>query len=554
MLTEAPLPELVFRSFLNYQQVVDLAAALEAARPGLCHVGSLGQSHGGREIPLLIVTDYASGTPEDKPGYLVFANIHASEMGGTHAAFYTARQLLEDNTSSNLLQRVAFYIVPRLNPDGAEEVVTTSTWFTRSRTDRSHLEANTLYPRDMNGDGLILAMRQEHRDGSFIADPEDARLLIWRTPDAAGPFYRVLPEGEIHQWDGTDHLLLDGRSFDWNRNWSYSWRPEPEQAGAGDYPYSEPEMRHLAEFIAHHRNLFGILSYHNGINGVLRPPSSGSEDEIEGGDLYTLQKLAQLAAEHTGLTAYAVSKIHAKGARDGHLWGHSLSTAYFQWGLFMFEIELGLMMNSAGVTTEEYLELAHAEKGSPYPPTAVRRLMRWWDSQPVETRDPLFEAWEPYQHPQLGPVEIGGFLRRHQGGPSFADLAALVKGTYAFTVDHARKCPRVELEDLRVDAVAAGVFRIRVRVANRGEFPTHISNRGRGLRRFPPVRVEFQAAEGVTLLSAQGHYTLGHLAGLVGSQSLEWFVSAHQGAGELCELRVLGGTGGNLRRWVQTSV
>ena len=88
--------------------------------------------------------------------------------------------------------------------------------------------------------------------------------------------------------------------------------------------------------------------------------------------------------------------------------------------------------------------------------------------------------------------------------------------------------------------------RIRVRVTNRGEFPTHVSNKGRGLRRLRPVRVEFHPAESVALLSSQGHHTLGHLGGVTGSQSLEWFVSVPEGQQELCELRVLGGAGGNV--------
>ena len=87
------------------------------------------------------------------------------------------------------------------------------------------------------------------------------------------PFFRTFPEGIIHDWDGTDNIRVEGRSFDWNRNWSYDWRPEPEQGGAGDFPFSEPEMRAIAGFIHGRPNLFGILGYHNGPAAVLRPPS-----------------------------------------------------------------------------------------------------------------------------------------------------------------------------------------------------------------------------------------------------------------------------------------
>ena len=71
---------------------------------------------------MLTVTDFTSGKPEDRPGYLIQANIHAAEVAGAHAALFTARQLLADGEDTDLLDRVVFYIIPRLNPDNAELV------------------------------------------------------------------------------------------------------------------------------------------------------------------------------------------------------------------------------------------------------------------------------------------------------------------------------------------------------------------------------------------------------------------------------------------------
>ena len=129
----------------------------------------------------------------------------------------------------------------------------------RCAAGRTEPTPNTLYQDDVDGDGLILSMRQEHPDGPFVADPEDARLLVRRRAESRGPFYRVLPEGRIHSWDGGDRIRVEGRGVDWNRNWSYDWRPEPEQVGAGDFPFSEVEMRLLAEFVHSRPNLFGML-------------------------------------------------------------------------------------------------------------------------------------------------------------------------------------------------------------------------------------------------------------------------------------------------------
>ena len=64
------VPELSFRTFFTYQEVTDFVNSLASVRPDLCRLGSLGKSRDGRDIHLLTVTDYESGPPEDKPGYL----------------------------------------------------------------------------------------------------------------------------------------------------------------------------------------------------------------------------------------------------------------------------------------------------------------------------------------------------------------------------------------------------------------------------------------------------------------------------------------------------
>lgn len=539
------VPELPFQAFFTYQEVTDFVNSLAEARPGLCWLGSLGKSRAGREIHILTITDYDTGPPEDKPGYLIHGNIHATELSGTHAALYTARKLLCDDDCLELLKNIVFYIVPRINPDGAEFAVTTS-GPVRSRADVSTPEPNNLYPKDVNGDGLIISMRQKHPDGSFVEDPADSRLLIRRKIEHSGPFYRVFPEGEIYEWDETDHISVGGRGFDWNRNWSYDWRPEPEQYGAGDFPFSEPEMRHMAEFIHSRENLFGVLGYHTGPAAVLRPPSTGSDTDLDENDVRIMEDLARIGAKHTEFPVIPVVKYHTKRGRDINLRGHFHNFGYHHLGLFVFEFELGILMNSAGITTEQQFETETVEDSE----EQMRKLMEWWDAQ--EEKDAIYRPWEPFIHPQLGEVEIGGFLRRHTAGPTLPDLARISEGTYKFTLEHARKHPQVALEDIQVDAMGNSVYRVRAQVANRGEFPTHISNKGRGLRRLRPVRVEFHVAEGVKLLSDRGHQSLGHLGGISDSRPLEWFVLASESRNNLCEIRVAGGTGGNSSLLVKT--
>ena len=537
---DTSIPRLSFDHFFTYDELSAFAGRLARSRPELVTLGSLGTSREGRTIPLLTITDSATGPPEDKPAYVIHGNIHAVELSGTHAALFTARQLVAEHPKSELLKRIAFYIVPRINPDGAEFAVTTSGTI-RSRTDRSAREPNTLYQEDIDGDGLILTMRMPHPDGPFVADPHDPRLLIKRTRDSSPPYYRTLPEGMIHEWDGTDNIRVEGRSLDWNRNWSYDWRPEPEQGGAGDFPFSEVEMRAMADFFFSHPNVFGVLGYHNGPAAVLRPPSTGSEKDLDAADSRIMQELSAIGAEHTGFPVLQVVKYHRQGSRDINLRGHFHNFGYHHLGLFVFEFELGMLLNSAGMSTDEIFAV---EDDREYE-GLTRRMLAWWDKQ--EERDPVCAPWRVADHPQLGRVEVGGLLRKHLAGPTLPDLKRIAKGTYRFTLEHASRHPRVVVEDAVAEPVGGGVYRVRARIANRGQFPTHVTNKGRGLRRLRPVRVEFQPAKGVRLLSRVGHQTLGHLGGISGGRELEWFVAATPAASSLCSLTVLGGAGGNTR-------
>ncbi len=543
MAGKTELAPLQFDHFFTYDEVTRFLNDLCRARPDLCRLGSLGRSREGREQHLLTVTDFGSGCPEDRPAYVIHGNIHAGEVSGTHAALYTARQLLLDHGSSDLLRRITFYIVPRINPDGAEYVVTTG-GRVRSRTDRAERVPNTLYQEDVNGDGRICTMRQEHPDGEYVPDPLDARLHVRRQAGSSGPFYRLFPEGLIHDWDGSERFQVEGRRMDWNRNWSYDWRPEPEQSGAGDFPFSEIEMRHMAEFLHGHANIFGVLGYHTGPAAMLRPPSTGSLDDLDREDDQVMEDLARIGAEETGFPVTPVVKYHTARSRDTSLRGHFHDFGYHHLGLYAFEFELGTAFNSAGISTEEILGgRTDAEWEA-----QERQVFAWWDS--LREQPPLFQPWGPFEHPQLGRVEIGGPLYPYWANPTLQHLRQIVEGTYRFTLAHAGRHPWVVLEDVAVDAVGGNVYRVRARVANRGKFPTHVTNKGKELRRLRTVRVEFAPGEGVELISLQGHADLGHLEGLTGSRLLEWFVSCREGTTDLCEIRILGGTGGSTRHLI----
>ena len=551
------LPVLRYDRFFRYDELRRFVEALAGARPDLCRLDSFGTSREGRAIFLLTITDFTSGSPDDRPACLVHACIHAVELAGIHAALHAARQLLIDDDESDLLRNFTFYIIPCLNPDGSEFAAATSTRV-RSRIDWTQREANTVYQEDLNGDGLILSMRQEHPDGDWVADDLEPRILIKRRDDSAGPCYRVLPEGRIHDWDGgdrikaaglqawlgTDPAVTGGLSYDWNRNFPYAWQPPSEQQGSGEAPLSEPETRQLARFMRSHRNLMVLLGMHTGHASIVQPPASGPRAPIDPADDRLMDELAAMGTAETGFPALPLVKMHPAFREDQYRGGHLLDFAYQHLGMCGFDFEMGTILNSAGLQTSQFLAAQSVEELEAHD----RCLFQWWDRQ--SARPPLFQPWEPFDHPQLGRVEIGGFLYTHLDNPALADVEEISDGAYRFMLRLAGQRPRLVAEDLQVECAGPSTYRIRLRLMNPGGLATSITHRSRSLH--PRLEIELRPAPGITLVSTQDDAEGQHLDALGGTRNLCWAVSGEAKDANLCDIDVQGHAAGRLRLAVTT--
>lgn len=508
-----------FDFWYSYDELTDWLHRAAQVAPDLCSLTSLGATPEGRDIWMLEITDCASGSPQDKPVFLVHANIHAKELAGTTCALQLIHSLLSGEAEGvdlrSLLSEVAFCVVPRLNPDGAEFALTTGGEI-RSRLEEHRLP-NGLYQHDVDGDGWILSMRIQRPDGDLKLSPDDPRLLVPREPtDRDGLFYRLYPEGLIHDYDGGD-FAYHARGHDFNRNWPANWRQEHEQGGAGDYPFSEPEMAALARFVYSHPSIFGVLGFHCGTSAILSPPSTGSEDDISPRDREVFRQLNERASELTGFGPRATINYRHDGQPPINLRGHSADWGYQHMGLFHYEIELGNIYNAAGVSEEQFFGADPRDRH-----LFERDAIRYHDEHPQYG---IFVDWHPCNHPQLGPVEIGGWKRFWLINPDLDRLRErIAPGSAQFIIEYADRRPRLEISEVTTDRFG-DIFRIRARVTNSGAFATNITDRALQLRSLKPVEVELLPGD-AELLSRHRHLTLGHLPAHARSHECEWFVRA----------------------------
>ena len=84
----------------TYAELSAVCEELASSYPSLCRLSSIGTSREGRELWLLTLGDFSGlRSPEDRPAYFIYGNIHASEPTGAHAAIFNAAHILAESTT-----------------------------------------------------------------------------------------------------------------------------------------------------------------------------------------------------------------------------------------------------------------------------------------------------------------------------------------------------------------------------------------------------------------------------------------------------------------------
>jgi len=232
-MTMDALPPVNFEHYYRHAELSDHLRQVAAAEPGRVRLHNLHTTVEGREEWLVEVE-----LPPRPPTRPPTSSTQPPRAGGLrhHRRPRAPRPTPHREDLHPLLSAVTFYIIPRVNPDGAEYALSTGGNIRSKFVPRPR--KNGLHAQDLNGDGRIC--RCAGRIPTALpAGRGGPRLLVARKPGDEGPFYQMAQEGMIEDYDGGP--IADAqRGFDFNRNWGYNWQPEHVQWGAGDYPFSNP--------------------------------------------------------------------------------------------------------------------------------------------------------------------------------------------------------------------------------------------------------------------------------------------------------------------------
>jgi murein tripeptide amidase MpaA len=508
------MPNVRFDTYYRYDDLTKLLHAYVEEYPHLVEIESIGTSFEGRDIWLITLTNFRTGPAEEKPALWIDANIHASEVSPSTACLYFINKLVlehgKTDTVTRCLDTRAYYICPRVNPDGAEWALADKPKIIRSST-RPHPydeePIGGLVTEDMDGDGRMLMMRIPDPNGNWKKHPDEPRLMIRRDPEEiGGDYYRILPEGRVEDYDGvTVKMQPKKEGLDLNRNFPAHWRQESEQGGAGPYPTSEPEVHAMVEFIARHKNIIGGITFHTYSGVLLRPYSHQADESFPAEDLWTYQKIGAKGTEITGypnISVFHDFKYHPKesitGVFDDWMYDH--------FGVFAWTVEIWSPQRQAGITEYKFIEWYRE-----HPVEEDFKMLKWSD-EVLEGKG--YIGWYEFDHPQLGKVELGGWDHQfcwRNPPPQFLEKEVSLFPDWLLW--HLLISPKLELFEASISPLGENNYLVRLVVHNTGWLPTYISKKALEKKVVRGVVCEIELPEGAMLKSGKLREELGQLEG-----------------------------------------
>jgi murein tripeptide amidase MpaA len=522
------MPQVRFDTYYRYDELTRILHAFAEEYPQLVRIESVGKSYEGRDIWLLTLTNFATGPAEEKPALWVDGNIHASEVSPSAACLYLIHRLTREYGSHEKITRCldtrAFYICPRVNPDGAEWALADKPKIIRSSTRPYPYDEDPiggLVTEDIDGDGRMLMMRIPDPNGNWKKHPDEPRLMIRRDPDeVGGEYYRILPEGRFDEPFDPAILTIQPKKegLDLNRNFPAHWRQEYEQDGAGPYPTSEPEVRAIVDFIAKHPNITGGVTFHTWSGVLLRPYSHQPDDAFPAEDLWTYQKIGAKGTEITGypnISVYHDFKYHPKeyisGVFDDWMYDHM--------GVFAWTVEIWSPQRQAGITDYKFIDWFRE-----HPVEDDLKLLKWSD-EVLGGRG--YVDWYPFEHPQLGRVELGGWDMLYawrNPPPEFLEQEVALFPDWL--VWHLLISPKLAVYAATVEPLGDALYKVRLVVQNTGWLPTYITKKALEKKLVRGVIAEIELPDGATLQLGKPREELGQLEGRAYKPSAVTFWSA----------------------------
>jgi hypothetical protein len=442
--------------------------------PDLVELYEVARSFEGRPILQVTLTNKKTGPAVEKPAAFFEGGRHSGEVTSSESVLWLMHYLLErygdDEEITRLLDTKVIYLKPQNNPDGSNMYLHTDAY------------------EDLDGDGIIYQLRRrvgegEEDKGNAVIDERDpSGRLMKRVQEGEGDWI-VISEGVDNDGDG--EFNEDGvGGLDLHRNYPENWRPDSgrdatrrgwTQFGAGEFPLSEPETRATVLWLLTHPHVSVANSMDTRVPMHLRPPStSKSAERMFPEDLAYYEYFDSIGLSiteypwagdvyETYMTRVPTNPMTGDPNIPRPLFGHGPDFGYFYYGAIWYGDELW-----NGGRMKDYNEDGLLDEFDALT----------WDDEENGGRG--FREWEPFEHPTLGAVEIGGFRPKFfsQNGPA-EQLEHWISVQALFNLEMAKHLPQIDDVSVEVhrgeETADSTTYDVTVSWKNSGKLPTALT-------------------------------------------------------------------------------
>ena len=487
-------------SYTSYKSLMQKAEALSKEYPSLCSVKSLTKTAGNNEV---IVLTIGSGDKDSKQGVAVLGGIEGSYLAGREIALGFASSILRESTTAeikSLLDKVTFYVFPDVNPDASGQ------YFSEIKYERNNNATSTDDDRDFSYDedpfddldknGYITIIRVSDPAGTYIESAEDKRVMVQAdlSKGQTGS-YILYTEGIDNDKDGKFNEDGDG-GVNFNRNLTYNYEEFGENTGL--HPVSEPESKAVLDFLFDHFNIYATFAFgpQDNLNPQQRPSGPGgmpgasqaqvpSQDQpapqqlqtppmgqgqfpgAGGGQMPSGSQMRRITGQNRKITSVQKSdetiiKLVSDKYREitgikgtppvKSAPGNFMDWSYYHYGRYSF-------------STPAWWIPTERDKN------AEAAFLKYAEENKIED---VFVPWTEITHPDFPgkKTEAGGIKPFAMINPPSDKLGELTAKNYKFIVAVTAMHPELEFLDVKSESLGDNVFRVSLKVHNKGVFAT----------------------------------------------------------------------------------
>jgi hypothetical protein len=177
------------------------------------------------------------------------------------------------------------------------------------------------------------------------------------------------------------------------------------------------------------------------------------------------------------------------------------------------------------ITTQKMAEMRRKHKKKEESGGADETEQALYDFNPG-----AFADWQPYHHPTLGKVEIGGMIPYSTVTPPENQVEELIDKQLPFVRRLAGLLPEISIEKIEMEREDTDIWRVEAWVANGGFLP-YSTYQGKRCRRPTPAVATLIGPQSLKFLEGRQRQVLDLLPGSGGAQKVSWLVETPEGTG-----------------------